>query len=40
LRSLEDVSPVAELAAMEAQLLEEANTLGIGPMGLGGRRRC
>jgi fumarate hydratase class I len=37
LRSLEDVSPVAELAAMEAQLLEEANTLGIGPMGLGGQ---
>jgi fumarate hydratase class I len=36
LRPLTDVSPNAELAAMERQLLEEANTLGIGPMGLGG----
>ncbi len=29
--------PEGALGALEAQLLEEANTLGIGPMGLGGR---
>lgn len=37
LRPLGDVSPVPELAALEARLLGEANTLGIGPMGLGGK---
>ena len=36
LRTLDDVSPVPELAALEKQLLDEANTLGVGPMGLGG----
>lgn len=37
LRTLDHVSPNPTLAALEAQLLEEANTLGIGPMGLGGK---
>lgn len=37
LRSLEDASENPTLAALEAQLLEEANSLGIGPMGLGGK---
>lgn len=37
LRPLGDASPVPELAALERTLLEEANSLGIGPMGLGGR---
>lgn len=36
LRLLDDVSPVAELAAFERRLLRECNSLGIGPMGLGG----
>ena len=37
LRPLGDASPEPALAALERRLLEEANTLGIGPMGLGGR---
>lgn len=37
LRPLDDVAADPELAALEKQLLEEANTLGIGPMGLGGK---
>jgi fumarate hydratase class I len=37
LRSLDDVNPVPELAELEKQLLEEANQLGIGPMGFGGK---
>lgn len=37
LRPLGDASPVPALAALERRLLEEANTLGVGPMGLGGR---
>ena len=37
LRPLDDASPKPELAALEERLLREANTLGIGPMGLGGR---
>ena len=38
LRPLEgDVNPDATLAKLERQILREANTLGIGPMGLGGR---
>lgn len=37
LRRLDDVSPNATLAALEEQLLREANALGIGPMGLGGK---
>lgn len=37
LRSLDDESPDPILAQLERKLLEEANTLEIGPMGLGGR---
>jgi fumarate hydratase class I len=37
LRKLDDRSPVAALAELEARTLAEANELGIGPMGLGGR---
>ena len=37
LRPLGDASPVPELAALEQRLLEEANSLGVGPMGLGGK---
>jgi len=36
LRKLDDVHPDATLAALEAQLVEEANQLNIGPMGFGG----
>ena len=36
LRPLGDSSPEPKLAALEQQLLSDANTLGIGPMGLGG----
>lgn len=37
LRRIDDVNGNAELAALESRLLREANSLGIGPMGLGGR---
>jgi fumarate hydratase class I len=37
LRSLETVHPDAQLAALEARLVQEANQLGVGPMGFGGR---
>ena len=37
LRPLGDASPEPELAALERRVLEEANALGIGPMGLGGK---
>lgn len=37
LRRLDDESPVEALAAMERDIVETANTLGIGPMGFGGR---
>ena len=37
LRKLDDVSPDPVLAQLESRLLEEANTLEIGPMGLGGK---
>lgn len=37
LRKLDDTNPVPELAKLEATLLEEANQLGIGPMGFGGK---
>ncbi len=37
LRSLDDISPVPELAALERRVLDEANRLGIGPMGMGGK---
>lgn len=36
LRPLTDTAAAPELAALERRLLAEANTLGIGPMGLGG----
>lgn len=36
-RSLDDVNPVPELRAIEERVMREANTLGIGPMGFGGR---
>ena len=37
LRDLADVNPVSALAKLERRLLREANSLGIGPMGLGGK---
>ena len=37
LRRLDDASPNPVLANLETRLLNEANTLGIGPMGLGGK---
>ena len=37
LRPLDDASPDPSLARLERRLLKEANSLGIGPMGLGGR---
>ncbi len=36
-RPLDDVNPNPELAALEKRILEEANRLGVGPMGFGGR---
>jgi fumarate hydratase, class I len=36
-RRLDDINPDEELAGLESRLLEEANSLGIGPMGLGGK---
>lgn len=37
MRPLGDTNPDPALDAMEKELLEEINTLGIGPMGLGGK---
>lgn len=37
LRPLDDVNPVPELADLENKLTEQANALGIGPMGFGGQ---
>ena len=37
LRRLDEPNPEARLAELETQVLEQANTLGIGPMGLGGK---
>jgi fumarate hydratase, class I len=37
LRPLGDSNPVAELDALERRLVDEANQLGIGPMGFGGK---
>lgn len=37
LRRVDDQNPVPALAALEARCLGEINTLGIGPMGFGGR---
>ena len=36
-RTLEDVNPVPELAALEDRIMREANELGIGAMGFGGK---
>jgi fumarate hydratase class I len=36
-RPLDDENPVPELAALEGTLTDEANQLGIGPMGFGGQ---
>ncbi len=37
LRKLDDTNPNPELAKLEATILEQANQLGIGPMGFGGK---
>jgi fumarate hydratase, class I len=37
LRHLDDHNPVPELDALEARIVDEANQLGIGPMGFGGK---
>lgn len=37
LRKLDDVNPDTELARLESRLLTDLNTLGIGPMGFGGK---
>ena len=37
LRNLADTNPVPALAKLERRILREANSLGIGPMGLGGK---
>jgi fumarate hydratase class I len=37
LRSLDDVNPDPQLAQLEARIMEDANKLGIGTMGFGGR---
>jgi fumarate hydratase class I len=37
LRGLSDVNPDPRLARLERRILKEANSLGIGPMGLGGK---
>jgi fumarate hydratase, class I len=36
-RTLDDVNPNSELAKLEAEIMEEANRLGVGAMGFGGR---
>lgn len=36
-RTLDDVNPVPELARLEAEVMEEANRIGVGAMGFGGR---
>jgi fumarate hydratase, class I len=35
-RTLDDVNPIPELAALEARIMKEANELGVGAMGFGG----
>ena len=37
LRNLNDFSPDKRIAALEKRILKESNSLGIGPMGLGGK---
>jgi fumarate hydratase class I len=36
-RTLDDVNPVPELAKLEAEVMEEANRIGVGAMGFGGK---
>ncbi len=36
-RTLDDVNPAPELAKLEAEIMEEANRLGVGAMGFGGK---
>jgi len=36
-RTLDDVNPIPELAKLEAEIMEQANTLGVGAMGFGGK---
>src|SRR5947209_2668716 len=36
-RTLDDVNPVPELAKLEAEIMDEANRLGVGVMGFGGK---
>jgi fumarate hydratase class I len=36
-RTLDDVNPVPELAELEAEIMEEANRIGVGAMGFGGK---
>jgi fumarate hydratase class I len=36
LRDIDDINPIAELAEVERRLLDDANSLGIGPIGVGG----
>ena len=40
LRGVEDIHPDPEIAKLEADLLDDLNKLGIGPMGLGGKTTC
>lgn len=40
LRDIGSVHPDARVAAMEAELLDRVNALGIGPQGLGGTQTC
>ncbi|MGZ4199735.1 MAG: fumarate hydratase [Thermoleophilia bacterium] len=40
LRDIGSVHPDERIAAMEAELLEKINALGIGPQGLGGTQTC
>ncbi|UCD57895.1 MAG: fumarate hydratase [Candidatus Hydrogenedentota bacterium] len=37
LRQLDDMNPTPELAQLEQRLIEETNSLGIGPIGIGGK---
>ena len=37
LRKLDDTNPIPELAELESTILKQANELGIGPMGFGGK---
>ncbi len=37
LRTLDDVNPVPELATLEAGIMDEANRIGVGAMGFGGK---